>query len=51
MLLSLKSDAEGRFIGVTARGTNLFNTGYQQTVGFAAPGRALLVGIRLGVGY
>jgi vitamin B12 transporter len=51
ILLSLKADTEGRFIAVTARGTNLFNTGYQQTVGFEAPGRALLVGIRLGVGY
>jgi vitamin B12 transporter len=51
MLLTLKSDADGRFIGITGRANNIFNHGYQQTVGFAAPGRTLLVGIRLGVGY
>jgi vitamin B12 transporter len=51
MMLTLKADAEGRFAALTARATNLFNHGYEQTVGFAAPGRALLVGFRLGVGY
>lgn len=49
MLLTLKSDDEGRFLAVTFRTTNLLNTGYEQTVGFAAPGRAYLVGMKIGV--
>ena len=48
-LLILKSDKEGRFLALTFRGTNLLNHGYQQTSGFAAPGRTLLVGFRIAV--
>lgn len=51
LMLTLKADAEGRFAAIMARGNNIFNHGYQQTFGFGAPGRTLLVGIRLGVGY
>jgi len=49
ILMIVKSDADGRFIGLTFRGTNLFNHGYQQTSGFQSPGRAVLVGLRIGV--
>jgi len=49
LLLTLKSDNEGRFLAVSFRGTNLLNTGYQQTYGFAAPGRGYLVGLRVGI--
>jgi len=51
MMLTLKADAEGRFAAIMARANNVFNHGYEQTVGYAAPGRTLMVGIRLGVGY
>ena len=49
VLWTVKSDAEGRFAAITLRGTNLFNHGYQQTVGFQAPGRAFFAGFRVGV--
>ncbi|HUO52806.1 MAG TPA: TonB-dependent receptor [Gemmatimonadaceae bacterium] len=50
MLYTIRGDKEGRYLGITLRGTNLLNPGYQQTVNFAAPGRVLLVGLRLGMG-
>jgi len=49
LMWTVKSDNEGRFLAVTFRGTNLLDHDYQQTVGFAAPGRALYVGVRLGI--
>lgn len=49
LLWTVKSDNEGRFLGVVFRGNNLLNHGYQQTVGFQAPGRVLFVGVRLGI--
>ena len=49
IMWTVKSDNEGRFLAVVFRGTNLLDHDYQQTVGFAAPGRALFVGIRLGI--
>ena len=47
--LTLKSDNEGRYLAINFRGTNLFNEAYQQTQGFEAPGRTLVVGVSLGV--
>jgi outer membrane cobalamin receptor len=49
MLFIVKSDKDGRFLALTFRGTNLLNHGYQQTSGFSAPGRTLLVGVRVAV--
>ena len=48
-LLTLKSDDEGRFIAITFRGNDIFNTSYEQTVHFASPSRAVLIGIKLGI--
>ena len=49
VLLTLKSDNEGRFLAVTFRGTNLLNHDYQQAFGFASPGRGYLLGLRIGL--
>jgi vitamin B12 transporter len=38
----------GRSIGITARVENLLDERYQEIYGFAAPGRTVMVGVRVG---
>lgn len=45
-------DPDGRLpaASITLRGENLLDEGYEEVLGFEAPGRALHVGLRVGVG-
>lgn len=48
--VSIIEGTSGSSLALTVRGENLLDAGYQEVFGFAAPGRQLYLGARVGIG-